>query len=221
MLPPACASCGAPLPMTPSDPARPDLCPTCVQGSARVPGPTASTVPPPPPTSGGWGRTNAAPGNGWGQAPATQGQLLVKARPADALLTGVAAAAVGGLIWWAATALTSRQFPYLAVVIGLLVGQGVLVGARRGGIAQGIAAAALCLAALAVAEYFIQRSLAFQQAHEHGVSIDLPLWQGFGFARKAVVEGVKDHALTGLFWALAVVVAFASAVSNSRRPALG
>lgn len=221
MLPPACASCGAPLPITPTDPARPDLCPTCVQGPARAPGPAASTVPPPPPTSGGSGGTNAAPGSGWGQAPGDQRPLLVKLRPADALLTGVAAAAIGGLIWWAVTALTSRQFPYLAVVIGLLVGQGVLVGARRGGVAQGIVAATLCLVALAVAEYFIQRSLAFHQAHEHGVSIDLPLWQGFSVARKAVVEGVKEHALTGLFWALAVVVAFGSAVSSSRRPALG
>lgn len=225
MLPPPCASCGAPLPLSPSDANRPDLCPTCARAARSPLVATPSAVPPstggPQAPTGSWGQSYAAPGNTWGQAPGTQRQRPVRARPVDALLTGLAAAAIGGAIWWAVTALTSRQFTYLALVVGLLVGKGVLVGARRGGVVQGVAAAVLCLAALAVAEYFIQRSLAFHQAHERGVSIDLPLWQGFGFAREVVVEGVKDHALTGLFWALAAVVAFISAVGSSRRSALG
>lgn len=212
MLPPACASCGAPLPATPADSTQPDQCPTCAARNAQSTVPSrVSSVPAPPPAAGSWG---APP-------PSGHRQLVVNARPLDGLLTGLAAAGIGGFAWWAVTSLTSSQIPYLAIVVGVLVGQGVLIGARKGGIAQGIAAAVLCIVALAVAEYFIQRSLYIHDAQEAGRSVSIPLWQGFSTARSVVTEAVKGRVLTPIFWGLGAIVAFVVTFDPKRRPAVG
>lgn len=212
MLPPACATCGAPLPADAADTAHPDTCPSCADRNARGAFPSRpSGVAAPPPPSGGWG------------APSIGGprQLVVKSRLPDGLLTGMAAAAIGGTAWWLVTSLTSSQIPYLAIVVGVLIGQGVLIGARKGGIVQGVTAALLCLVALAVAEYFIQRSLAIHEAQKAGGSLAIPLWQGFSFAREVVTEAVKDRTLTPIFWGLGAVVAFVVTFDSKRRPAVG
>jgi hypothetical protein len=212
VLPPACASCGAPLPATAVDTANPDLCPTCAARNAHTTvASRMSSVPGPPPP----------PVGSRGAAPGLRRALVVKARPLDGLLTGIAAAVIGGTAWWAVTSLTALQIPYLAIVVGLLVGQGVLIGARKGGIVQGIAAAVLCVLALAVAEYFIQRSLAIHDAHKAGSAIALPLWQGFSFARHVVTDAVKGRALTAIFWGIGAVVAFAVTFDTKRRPVVG
>jgi hypothetical protein len=212
VLPPACASCGAPLPATAADTVNPDLCPTCAARKAQTTvASRMSSVPGPPPP----------PAGAWGAAPGVRRALVVKARPFDGILTGLAAATIGGAAWWAVTSLTALQIPYLAVVVGLLVGQGVLIGARKGGIVQGIVAAVLCVLALAVAEYFIQRSLAIHDAHKAGSSIALPLWQGFSFARQVVTEAVKGRAITAIFWGIGAIVAFVVTFDSKRRPAVG
>ncbi|MGI8756812.1 MAG: hypothetical protein ACR2MB_13335 [Acidimicrobiales bacterium] len=147
--------------------------------------------------------------------------LVVKTRPVDALLTGIAAAALGGLAWWTVVAFTHREFPYLALVVGLLAGQGVLIGARKGGVVQGFLAALFCLAALLVAQYFVVRSITIQEAADRGISNSVPLWLGFSPARQVVTDSIRDHALTGVFFAIAVLAAAVSAGSSSQRPAVG
>ena len=131
----------------------------------------------------------------------------------DTVVVGVAGAAIAGVLWWAVTAYSQRQFPYLAVLLGVLVGQAVLVGARRGGMGPALVAGALALVALAVAQYFIERSLAIAE-----LGVDVPLWQGFGLARDVVRESVEDDPVRGLFWGRAASAAAVSAGSRTRRP---
>lgn len=207
-MPPACAICGSPLPTVPADTAHPERCPACAARAVGAPGPTSAVAPPP---QGGWG---APP-------PPISAPLVVKVRLLDALLTGIAAAAVGGVAWWAVVALSGSQFPYLALIVGILAGQGVLIGARKGGPLQGALAAGFCLVALVVAEYFVARSLAISQAADAGQHLDVPLWQGFSFAREVVTEAVKADKLVGLFWGIAVIAAAVTAGAPSRRPAIG
>ena len=186
------------------------------------------SLPPPPPQPGpteqprpGWAAVAVPPPPPTGPALGTPGVLVVKARLPDAILTGIAAATVGGLIWWVAVAFTHREFPYLALLVGLLAGQGVLVGARKGGPAQGAMAAAFCLGALLVAQYFVVRSITIGEAADRGIAVSIPLWLGFSPARQIVVDSIKDHGLTGLFFAIAVLAAAVTAGSSSRRPAVG
>lgn len=192
------------------------------------PPPTSSQPPSPLAASAdtnGWGLSVPAPPSPGhagraGLPPPPPAVLVVKARIVDALLTGIAAAAIGGVAWWAVVTFTGREFPYLALVVGLLAGQGVLVGARKGGPLQGFLAATFCLMALLVTQYFVVRSLAIGQAADSGVSASIPLWQGFDTARRVVTDSIGDHLLTGVFFAIAVVAAAVSAGSPSRRPAV-
>lgn len=134
---------------------------------------------------------------------------------AEGLLVGAAVAAVAGALWWAVVATTQMQFVFGAIAVGLLVGQGVLIGARRAGPIAGLLAAVFTLAALAVSEYFIQRSLAISQS-----GIDVPLWTDLTFAKDVVHEGIKAEPLTSLFWGIAAIAALATAGLPSRRPVI-
>lgn len=134
-------------------------------------------------------------------------------RVADGLLVGLAASAVAGGVWWAVVALTQRQFPYLAVLLGLLVGQGVLVGSRRGSLALGALAGVLTLVGLSVAQYFISRSLAISE-----LGLDVPLWEGAGRAVDVIRATYQDDALTLVFVLLAAGCAAFAAGRTSARP---
>jgi len=210
MSPTTCTSCGSPLPAVPADQRHPEWCATC---AARA----AGAIPAgPPPSAPGPGWVPASPG-GFGppapMAPMGPGVLVTRTRPLEAILLGVAAATIAGIAWWAAVATTKQQFVYGAVVVGILVGQAVLIGARKGGAGPAAIAIVASLAALVVAEYFIQRSLAIDNFHA-----DLPLWMGFSTAREVVQEAVKEHPLTAVFWGISAVLAAVSAGSSTRRP---
>jgi hypothetical protein len=146
--------------------------------------------------------------------PATADATGTGPRVADGLLVGLAASAVAGAVWWAVVALTQRQFPYLAVLLGLLVGQGVLVGARRGSPALGALAGVLTLVGLSVAQYFISRSLAISE-----LGLDIPLWEGAGRAVDVIRATYQDDTLTLVFVVLAAGCAAFAAGRASARPA--
>jgi len=134
-------------------------------------------------------------------------------RVADGILVGMAAAALAGGVWWAVVALSARQFPYLAVLLGLLVGQGVLIGSRRGSLALGTLAGVLTLGSLSIAQYFISRSLAISE-----LGLDLPLWEGAGAAADVIRAAYQDDALTAMFVVLAAGCAAVAAGRSSARP---
>ena len=141
--------------------------------------------------------------------------LVTKTRLLEGILVGVAMATLAGVGWWAVTALTKTQFVYGALAVGLVIGQAVLIGARKGGSGPGLVAGLACFTSLAVAEYFIQRSLAIQS-----LGADLPLWQGFSTAFEVVRSSLQAEPITGAFWAAAIVAAALSAGSARRRPIL-
>lgn len=192
-----CTVCGSPLPAVAADPRYPDRCPACVARSV-------STLPPPS-AGAGW------PGSSSAATPTAP--LITRTRVIDGLLLGLAAAFVGGLAWWAVISTTKVQFPYAAIVVGAVVGQAVLIGARKGGTLPAVVAAVASAGALVVAEYFIQRSIAISE-----LGLELPLWMGLSSAWEIVRSTVVDDPLTGVFWAVAAVAAGVSAGSHHRRP---
>lgn len=211
MTPTTCSRCAAPLPAVPADHRHPDWCATC---SARASGAVepAPTLPPSPPTGAGtWGGGSPAPTT----PPMTGHAMVTRTRLLDGALVGTAAAAIAGVAWWAAAATTERFFVYAAILVGLLVGQGVLIGARKGGVLPGLAAALLTLAALVVAQYFIDRSLVVSSGAEA-----VPLWLGLSTAYDVVKGSIDAEPINGLFWLLAAGAAALAAGSPSRRPVL-
>jgi hypothetical protein len=168
-----------------------------------VPGPT-SDLPPPPI-------------GGWATPPPISRDLVVRTRIADGVLTGLAFAAIGGLLWWGIVAATNKDLPYLAVVVGLFAGQGVLVGARRGGPVQAGIAALFCVVALVVAQYFVLRTVRLDtHANDY-----LPLWTGFSNAKTLVKDSLQDHKINAVYWLVALVLAVISTVVPRQRSVLG
>ncbi|MBX3284203.1 MAG: zinc finger domain-containing protein [Acidimicrobiales bacterium] len=212
MTPTTCSLCGSPLPAVAADQRHPDWCPTCAARATGDLGPAPVTTA---------SVANAArPSNAWSDAvsPGTQGLLLLAPAPGrylEGAVVGVATATLAGLIWWAVSALTGVQFAYFAALLGLVVGNGVLIGSRRGGGIPALLAVVSVLVSLAVAQYFIERSIAIS---DHGA--DIPLWHGFAFARTVVTERLKDQPLIGLSWLMAAVVALVSTMSPKRRAVL-
>ncbi|MCU1499939.1 MAG: hypothetical protein JWM47_3892 [Acidimicrobiales bacterium] len=197
-----CIGCGNPLPEVAADPRYPDRCPVCMaRGASMLPPPGAGAMP-------GW--PNVA-----GQPSSAFAPMITRTRVIDGLLLGLAAATLAGVAWWAVISTTKAQFPYAAIAVGVLVGQAVLIGARRGGIFPALVATVASVVALVVAEYFIQRSLAIAE-----LGVDLPLWLGLSSATDIVRGTVEEDPLTGGFWAVAAIVAALSAGSRNRRPLL-
>lgn len=199
-----CARCAAELPTVPPDIHRSNLCAACAAAPAT---PGTGTGP------ASWAAPG--PGHGWGTAPAVGATpvLVVRQRIGEGLVVGVAAAALAGLGWWASVFYTERLFPYVAIVVGILIGQGVLIGARKGGALPAVLAGLLTLTALLAAQYFIERSLAIAN-----FGADVPLWLGFDAARQVVTDSFDADRLIGLFWLVSVVAAAISAGSSTRRP---
>lgn len=236
MMPPACARCGAPLSPVAADPAHPEWCNSCAARAqdppterpvapAVVGAPGMPGAPPQPP-----GASYQPAGSAWATPPTTMvaghgagpGGLVVKTRMVDGLLTGLAAAGIGGVLWWAfASNVQFELWQPLAVVIGLLVGQGVLVGTRRGGIGPALLALACSSLAVVVAVYFIDRSLTIDGIEAAGRTADLPLWQGFSYAQDAVWAWVDYSAVRAGGWLLAPVAAVLMTVFPKARPAIG
>ena len=178
MLPPSCARCGAPLPAVAADPTHPEWCGACAARALDAPG-----MPPTVPSSSG--RTSQAP---WSN-PATMASPdgappVVRVRVLDGLLTGLAASAIAGGLWWGvviglAQKGTDLELWHLgSILVGLIVGQGVLTGSRKGGGASGALALVLSAATIAVAVYFIDRSQMIIALNDAGRSSDVPLWDG-------------------------------------------
>lgn len=224
MLPPACAGCGAPLPPHPADPAHPEWCNLCA-AQARTPAPDRSTAPfagPPPLAAPGLGApATAVPGPmpGAMPVPPTASGLVVQTRVLDGVLTGVAAAGIGGALWWAISSLSGLdQWHFLAVIVGFVVAQGVLIGSRRGGAGPAVVALVCSVVAVLVAAYFIDRSLTVQALADAGRTADVPLWQGVGDARSTVWWWVDNQPGKAVGWLLAPIVAVAMTLPKAARP---
>ena len=170
--------------------------PTTAPRPGAVPyGPTANTMVPGGPTAG-------------------------RVRMGDASLIGLASAGIGGALWWGVAVLTeSEHWHYGAALLGLVVGLGVMVGARRRGIGPSLLAVALSALAVPVTVYFIDRSLEIAAREDAGLSSSIPLWDGFAAAEDVVRSWIEGDAAKAAGWALAPVVALVVTLVWRRRPA--
>jgi len=137
----------------------------------------------------------------------------------DGILTGVASGALAGVAWWAIAAFTEvAWWPYLSALVGLVIGLGVVVGARRGGLVAGLLAVVISVATVTVAVYFIDRSLTISAISDAGRSTDVPLWQGFTYAKDVIADWIEYERAKAAGWLLAPVVALIVAGWPDRRP---
>src|SRR5256885_12374195 len=75
-----------------------------------------------------------------------------------ALLYGLVAGVLAGAIWFAIVIVTQHEVGLVAVVVGWLVGQAVVLGSgRKRGLKLQLLSVAIALATMAGAEYFILR----------------------------------------------------------------
>lgn len=120
------------------------------------------------------------------------------------LVAGLAAAAV----WYAVVIVTDYQLGLVAVGVGWLVAQAVMLGAgrKRGGALPWISTV-LTLIAMTVAQYLIMRNLVVGLLAEEGVShVDLLL--PLDLAAILVFEGLKADPVTLFFWIIALWQAY-------------
>jgi hypothetical protein len=131
--------------------------------------------------------------------PATLSDIL------GGLLAGLVAAVIASAVWYGVVAVSHFQVGIVAVAVGFLVGQAVVLGARRrGSIALVAISVVLTLLALVVSEYLI---VAHFVGQELGVEVELV--QPPDFIASVVAESVQADPLTLVFWAIALFQAFA------------
>ncbi|WP_421118980.1 hypothetical protein ACE2AJ_16665 [Aquihabitans daechungensis] len=152
--------------------------------------------------------------------------MVVRTRILDGIRTGIAASAIAGAIWWgAATAIASSTDFELwhlgSVLVGLIVGQGVLTGSRRGGLVSGLLALVLSILTVIVTVYFIDRSTMIIGLTDAGRTSDVPLWQGFSEAIDTYEAWWEFDPTRVLMWGLGPLIAVAIAGWPNRRPIVG
>lgn len=213
---PSCAQCGAPLPAVPADPAHPERCGACaaraLQGAGAAP---SAMAPPPRPTPMVPTAAGALP------LGVDRPTVVRRLRTGDALLVGLAAAGLAGLVWWALGGLVELAFwHYAAALVGLIVGQGVLVGARKGGAVPAAIAAVLSLAVVLVAVYFIDRTQQIAALTDAGRTSDVPLWQGISPFWDVIDAWISFDVAKAAGFLLAPLLAIVVAVRPNANPGI-
>lgn len=151
------------------------------------------------------------------QPPASGSRLVVRTRPFDAVLTGGAAAVLGGIAWWAAASLLELDWwEYGSLIVGVLVGFGTLLGARRGGVVPGVIALVFATVATVVGAYFIDRSLTIAALGDLDITNDIPLWSGFSAFTDVFTDGVDADPVRAAGWLLGPLAALLVAALGRR-----
>jgi hypothetical protein len=123
------------------------------------------------------------------------------------LLAGIVAAVLATAMWYAVVVVSHYQLGIVAIVVGFLVGQAVVLGAgRRGSVVLVGTSVVLTLLALVISEYLIIANFVSQQLAP-GEMIEVI--QPPAFVLEVVIESVKTEPLTLAFWAIALFQAFA------------
>jgi hypothetical protein len=121
------------------------------------------------------------------------------------LVAGLVAAILATAIWYGVIVVTHYEFGIVAIAVGFLVGQGVVLGARgRASIALVVISPLLTLLALGIGEYLI---VAYFVGQEVGVPIDVV--QPLDFIVSVVVDSITADPITLAFWAIALFQAVA------------
>ncbi len=126
----------------------------------------------------------------------------------NALLLGLGAAILSSVAWYGVVVVTNYQLGIIAVGVGWLVAQAVMLGAgrKRGASLQGLSVAITVLA-MGFSQYLIVRHFAAQSLAKRGYT-NIPLLLPLDLMVKLIVESLKAAPLTLLFWAIAVWEAY-------------
>lgn len=125
-----------------------------------------------------------------------------------AAVFGVVAAFISSLIWYGTVVLSHRQWGIIAIAIGWLVAQAVILGSgrKRGPRLQGLSVV-ITILAMAFSEYLIVRHFAVQQLVAKGYT-NIPYILPLKVMWELIVAGIKSDPLILLFWLIAVFEAF-------------
>jgi len=170
------------------------------------PGVTATTMP----GFAGVGALGAPSAEAQPRQPATTKDLL------GGLGAGLVAAILATAIWYAVVTISHYQLGIVAIVVGFLVGQGVVLGASRRGSPVLIAISVVLTAmALVASEYLIVVHFVNEELAAEGAFVDVI--QPASLMAEVVVESVKADLLTLAFWAIALFQAFTIPARQLRR----
>jgi hypothetical protein len=182
----------------------PPLGPQAIAAGEGQPGIGTATA---MPGLGGVGSIAAAPGEAIGGAQGTQARQPASSTDiVGGFLAGLVAAVLATALWYAVVVVSHYQLGIVAIVVGFLVGQAVVLGARRrGSVALVGISVVLTLLALVISEYLIVANFVSQQLAP-GETIEVI--QPPAFVIEIVMESVKADPLTLAFWAIALFQAF-------------
>jgi hypothetical protein len=126
---------------------------------------------------------------------------------------GLIAAAVSGLVWYLVVSTTNRQFLFLAIAMGFIVGSAVAIGSGRSRVVNAVIAVVIALVGMFASYYFIDRHILIKQL---GSQARVPLWDSFKFARLLVKAGFDADGSQIVFTLIAVVLAGAVGYTRTR-----
>jgi hypothetical protein len=137
-----------------------------------------------------------------------------------ALLGGLGAAVLSSLIWYVVVIVTNYQLGIVAIAVGWLVAQGVMVGSgrKRGPQLQALSVA-ITLVAMLASEYFVLRHFIVEDLSAQGYT-DFKLLLPLGDMIELVIEGIKAEPITLLFWGIALWQAFVIPAQRQLRRAM-
>ncbi len=114
---------------------------------------------------------------------------------------------MGAAIWYALVVFSDRQFLYVAVGLGVVVGYSVGWGAARGGVMQAVLSAVIASLAIVGAFYYINRHLIIASGEELGISYDIPLIPTFDELKIVLRVGYEADSSQYVFSGLCVAAA--------------
>jgi len=173
-------------------------------------------VPPPPPvTSAGWHAVPppppVTPGSPvfQGYAPNIISAPVVPAmrRPDRAIGFGLVAALVAGVLWYGIVVISDRQFVYLAIGFGGLIGFAVVLGAGRAGVSTALISIVISAIGIVASYYFINRHAIVEELTREGGFQPVPLFGSFEQVKEIVRIGYREEPSQIFFSIVAVVAA--------------
>ena len=143
---------------------------------------------------------------------------------AGGVVGGAIGAVLASALWYAVVVITNWQIGLIAIAVGFIVGQGVVLGAgRRPSILLVPISVAFTAVALIVSEYFIASHFYNIAAAEIAAEMGLTVAEVTGLVQLSPVElvrlSIESDMITLVFWAIAAYEAFAipmGAVTRSR-----
>ena len=146
----------------------------------------------------------------------TTDELLAKQtsdpKMVGALSYGLVAGAIAGGLWFAIVMVTQHELGLVAVAVGWLIGQAVVLGSGgKRGLRLQLLSVLFTLATMAGAEYFILRELVVAYLGDQvgaAQAATLPVFLPLDLAVDLVTSGIQDDPLELLFWGIALYAAF-------------